>query len=111
MPEKIDGIVLVPKPSRDYLSERQLIDYQDRRRKLIQWSLNIGETQRRQKDTLLPQCDSASTGSINSTGDRAYCRRLSTPLGGVDQSERSASDDGLYRTLRGGGYNRLMPSR
>lgn len=42
MPEKIDGIVLVPKPSRDYLSDHQLVDYRDHRRKLIQWSLNLG---------------------------------------------------------------------
>lgn len=43
MPKKIDGIVLVPKLSRDYLNEPQLVDYRDHRQKLIRWGLNLGK--------------------------------------------------------------------
>lgn len=43
MTEKVDGIVVVPEPSREYLNERQRIDYRDHRQKLIKWALNIGK--------------------------------------------------------------------
>lgn len=43
MAEKIDGIVLVPEPAREYLNSHQLVDYRDHRRKLIQWVLNLGK--------------------------------------------------------------------
>lgn len=43
MTDKVDGIRLVPEPSREFLNERQLMDYRDQRRKFVQWALNIGK--------------------------------------------------------------------
>lgn len=42
-PRKIDGIVVIPKPTLERLSERQLVDYHDHRSKLIRWVLKIGK--------------------------------------------------------------------
>lgn len=42
-PEKIGGITVVPRPTRNRLGELELVDYRDHRRKLIQWVLNIGK--------------------------------------------------------------------
>lgn len=41
---KVDGIPLVPEPSRDCLTERQQLDYAHHRREFLQWSLNIGKS-------------------------------------------------------------------
>lgn len=35
MTEKVDGIVVVPEPSREYLNERQRIDYRDHRHRIL----------------------------------------------------------------------------
>ena len=43
MAEKIDGIVLVPEPSREYLNSHQLVDYREHRRQLVQWALKLGK--------------------------------------------------------------------
>jgi hypothetical protein len=42
MPEKHDGIPLVPEPSRARLDERQQMTYRDHRRDLIDWLLVFG---------------------------------------------------------------------
>lgn len=41
---KIEGIPLVPEPSRDCLTERQQLDYAHHRREFLRWSLNIGKS-------------------------------------------------------------------
>jgi len=41
--EKIQGINLVPEPTKPYLNKRQLVDYRDHRKKLIKWCLNLGK--------------------------------------------------------------------
>lgn len=43
MTEKVEGIVLVPKPSQEYLNDHQLVDYRDHRRKFVKWALNMGK--------------------------------------------------------------------
>ncbi len=42
-PEKVEGIVLIPGPSRDYLNERQLIAYTGHRKKYIKWLARMGK--------------------------------------------------------------------
>ncbi|MEF8881158.1 MAG: site-specific recombinase xerd [Halapricum sp.] len=37
----VDGINTVPDPSREQLTERQLLDYADHRTKLLKWALNL----------------------------------------------------------------------
>jgi len=39
----IDGISLVPQPSRDRLNERQIIDYRNHRKEMVKWLLNLGK--------------------------------------------------------------------
>lgn len=41
--ERIDGIRLVPTKARKRLNERQILDYREHRRELIQWLLNLGK--------------------------------------------------------------------
>lgn len=40
---KIEGIILVPEPSRAVLSDRQQIDYADHRKQLLEWLLFFGK--------------------------------------------------------------------
>jgi integrase len=40
---KIDGVVVVPEPTRERLSERQLVDYKTHRESLIRWLLTQGK--------------------------------------------------------------------
>jgi len=40
---KIDGVVVVPEPTRERLSERQLVDYKTHRESLIRWLLTTGK--------------------------------------------------------------------
>lgn len=42
-PEKIEGIVLIPEPSRDCLNERQLVAYENHRRKFLKWLARQGK--------------------------------------------------------------------
>lgn len=42
-PEKVEGVVLTPGPSRDYLNERQLIAYENHRRDLVKWLTQMGK--------------------------------------------------------------------
>ncbi|PHQ38978.1 integrase [Halorubrum persicum] len=42
-PEKVEGIVLIPGPSRDYLNERQLVAYKNHRKSLIKWLTRRGK--------------------------------------------------------------------
>ncbi|SEH11197.1 Site-specific recombinase XerD [Natronorubrum sediminis] len=42
-PEKVEGIVLIPGPSRDILNERQLVAYESYRRRLIKWLARQGK--------------------------------------------------------------------
>jgi integrase len=42
-PEKIEGIVLIPGPARDYLNERQLVAYESHRREFIKWLARQGK--------------------------------------------------------------------
>lgn len=39
----IDGIKLAPEPSEQRLGDRQILDYKDHRRKLIEWLLVFGK--------------------------------------------------------------------
>jgi len=43
MTEKVEEIVLVPEPPREYLNDHQLVDYRDHRRKFVKWALNVGK--------------------------------------------------------------------
>jgi len=43
MTEHIDDIVVVPEKTREYLNQRQIVDYRDHREQLIKWILNIGK--------------------------------------------------------------------
>lgn len=43
MTEKVEGIVLMPEPSRESLDEHQLVDYRDHRQKFVKWALNVGK--------------------------------------------------------------------
>lgn len=43
MTEHVEDIVVVPEKSREYLNERQLLDYRNHREKLLEWVLNIGK--------------------------------------------------------------------
>ncbi|SEH13262.1 Site-specific recombinase XerD [Natronorubrum sediminis] len=38
-----DGIKLVPEPSREWLNDRQVLDYKDHRKKLVEWLLVFGK--------------------------------------------------------------------
>jgi len=40
---KIEGIVVVPEKSEDYLNQRQLVDYTDHRENLIKWITHFGK--------------------------------------------------------------------
>lgn len=42
-PEKVEGIVLIPGPARDYLNERQLIAYKSHRKDLVKWLSRMGK--------------------------------------------------------------------
>ncbi|PGF14515.1 integrase [Natrinema sp. CBA1119] len=42
-PEKVEGIVLIPGPSRKYLNERQLVAYKGHRKKYIKWLTRMGK--------------------------------------------------------------------
>jgi integrase len=42
-PEKVEGIVLIPGPSRDFLNERQRVAYESHRRKLLKWLARQGK--------------------------------------------------------------------
>ncbi|MFB6201888.1 MAG: tyrosine-type recombinase/integrase [Halorhabdus sp.] len=42
-PKKIEGITVVPEPTRERLKQKQLSDYWGRRENLIQWMLTIGK--------------------------------------------------------------------
>ena len=41
--ENIDGIVLVPEDSENFLNQRQLADYKEHRKTLIEWMLHLGK--------------------------------------------------------------------
>jgi len=41
--EKIDGVVLIPKPTEEYLNQRQLEDYRAYRADMVRWMLNLGK--------------------------------------------------------------------
>jgi integrase len=41
--EKIDGVVLIPEPTEEYLNQRQLEDYRAYRADMIKWLLNLGK--------------------------------------------------------------------
>jgi hypothetical protein len=43
MTEKVEGIVLMPEPSRESLNDHQLVDYRDHRQKFVKWALNMGK--------------------------------------------------------------------
>jgi len=43
-PEKVEGIVLIPGPTRDQLNERQLIAYKSHRKELIKWLSRMGKS-------------------------------------------------------------------
>lgn len=43
MTEKVEGIVIAPEPSREYLNDHQLVDYRDYRRKFVKWALKMGK--------------------------------------------------------------------
>jgi len=43
MTEKVEGIVLVPEPSCEYLNDHQLVNYRDHCRKFVKWALNMGK--------------------------------------------------------------------
>jgi len=43
MTEHVDGVVLVPEKSEEYLNQRQLLDYRSHREKLVKWCLSIGK--------------------------------------------------------------------
>lgn len=43
MTEHVDGIVVIPEKSQEYLNERQLVDYRTHREQLIQWTLTLGK--------------------------------------------------------------------
>jgi len=40
---KVDGITVVPRPTRERLGERELTDYIEYREKFIKWVLNLGK--------------------------------------------------------------------
>jgi len=42
-PEKLECIVLISGPSRDYLNERQRVDYESHRQKLLKWLGSTGK--------------------------------------------------------------------
>lgn len=42
-PEKVEGIVLIPGPTREYLNERQLIAYKNHRKEYIKWLTRMGK--------------------------------------------------------------------
>lgn len=42
-PEKVEGIVIISEPARDYLNERQLIAYKSHREDLIKWLSRMGK--------------------------------------------------------------------
>ena len=42
-PDKVEGIVLIPTPSLDYLNERQTVAYKSHRKKLIRWLSRQGK--------------------------------------------------------------------
>lgn len=39
----MDEVKLVPKPSKEQLNERQLVDYEQHRTEMIQWMLHLGK--------------------------------------------------------------------
>ncbi|MGM0591718.1 MAG: hypothetical protein ACQETI_08865 [Halobacteriota archaeon] len=41
--ETVDDLTLVPRPSEKFFNERQVIDYADHRRNLLEWLLQIGK--------------------------------------------------------------------
>lgn len=41
--DTIDGIAVIPKPSRKRLNDRQKVDYKHHREKLLKWMLNLGK--------------------------------------------------------------------
>lgn len=41
--EKVEDIVVVPKPSEEALNQRQLADYREHRKRLIKWVVNLGK--------------------------------------------------------------------
>lgn len=43
-PEKVEGIVLIPEPTREYLNERQLVAYKHHREKLLKWLARVGKS-------------------------------------------------------------------
>lgn len=42
-PDKVEGIVLIPDPSRDFLNERQLVAYESHRREFLKWLARQGK--------------------------------------------------------------------
>jgi integrase len=43
MTEHVEDIVVVPEKSRNYLNQRQLVDYRSHRKQLLKWVLNLGK--------------------------------------------------------------------
>ncbi|WP_411967749.1 hypothetical protein [Haloferax sp. YSSS75] len=43
-PVRLEGIRIVTEPAAARLTDRQLIDYHEHRRRFLQWALNIGKT-------------------------------------------------------------------
>ena len=47
--EAIEGITLVPQPTKEQLNDREYVDYEEHRRSLIQWALQFGKDPDRAK--------------------------------------------------------------
>lgn len=60
--EELQGIKLVPEPSREILSERQQLDYADHRKTLIEWLLVFGKNP--------AQAEGYARATINNTAQR-----------------------------------------
>lgn len=76
--EKIQGINLVPEPTKPYLNKRQLVDYRDHREKLIKWCLNLGKDPEKAEATHTPPSDNAATGSTSSIAGSGKNRKTAT---------------------------------
>ncbi|WP_246986352.1 tyrosine-type recombinase/integrase [Halorientalis marina] len=59
---EIENIKIVPKPSREWLRERQLEDYADHRENLIRWLLNLGKNPE--------MADGYAHATVNNTAER-----------------------------------------
>jgi hypothetical protein len=51
---RVQGVILLTDEARQYLNPREEIAYQERRRELTEWMLNLGKNPKRRKDTATP---------------------------------------------------------